>query len=168
MGRIFLRGHHCFDFKNYLVSRDRGKTHRIILGECIESHKITGRERLESFEEYTNNIFRKLYEGVTQNIVLFVGLDGICLGPFKNPPGEWCSGYELGECEGIYLFQEDARMIENLGFERDVPITTSCFVEKVRQIPLPELIYFSKSELVKMEYDKLFSKQNYSTVELIK
>ncbi|MBR9701672.1 hypothetical protein GOV13_01995 [Candidatus Pacearchaeota archaeon] len=164
MEHIFLRGHHSEDFWDYVFYKDKGKSHISILKNAIKTAKYfeSLRKNIYRFERHTNDIFRKLYNNEIKNITLTRGLDIICLGPYNSPPGEWCSVYSKGNCEGedpegVELIKDDLRQIEILGYQEDSTVPVSDFVRRVREIPKEVLIYFSPSELIGKEdpYEKL-------------
>ena len=141
-----LRGHHIKDFGEYLFERDKGRPHELALKNYLKYDISLGELGRfgESFERNTTGLFQSIYEEEIRYITLIVGLDDVCLGPRREPAGRWCGSYKEDECLNEILLDEDLWFIQELEFEKDIPILTREFVNKSREIKIFSFIYIRK------------------------
>lgn len=129
---IVLRGHHIRDFWFYLERRDKGNSHQSILLDYSKSDRLLGFDGKsgESFEKYTSEVFKRLYEKQMDKVILTLHPDDICCGPRRCSPEKGCGNYEYVNCQGNILRLEDKFFIEKLKFEEILNVKD--LIDKVR------------------------------------
>jgi len=123
---IRLRGHHIVD----ILRQKEDIAFELSEEDIIKELMVFG-GRGKAFEEYFLEIFNRLHKK-NIGIVFTDGLDDICLGPYKTPPGEWCKSYSVEECLDKSLLRQDEVCLSHFNFSKNgPPITSKSFLEKL-------------------------------------